>query len=934
MKVMSIIELPLYLGAEITCVPANGWDSCQARKGSGHVCGITAIVVRKVNEKDVPLCKTHEAVYQRGNLSVYGDVPPVTDQPIVDEDVYEDNNKEEEKMEENPFIYHFLLERLEDGKIVLPRILTNIPTASEFTRYTESATTNKPSHGLLAMSTGTWQPWLLYKRLVDKGYKFRIMILTNEEIKELSSARIMEFHTRSTFDYANDKHTFFVNIEGAEWGLAPFGLVESDVPKLAKRFAEICRLSEMMIYRENGKFTKRMVMPDGDLKFYDGMNFISKKFALRMTNNISDERRRFRLRGDILRDIRTRLNLRMLDEDGLIKGDAIIVEDLDVDIVFHPENLKRELRTTGWAMCTASNHNPYHTAVWDTQTWINNRTMLPESKQMNDIDGSIKDLHDSFEKGVVPDWLLLGEEAHDDSGVPDYERLSELLDKGYYRWQYHGHDIRALANATFMASNGLVLRMKRELKDWPVLHYRKTWTMMSNAFYAPVVTRQALTEMVGININDRDKYMFHHQHYGLVLSGERFRDTYNLHGGWDEDDSVKVILIKLWSADPARTLAMLESGALDPNCAVPATEENAVYAALLVRSPNGPGEYSIEALNQDTWRDLPWFHFGGHGGPLDEANIPIVNLVTAPDPQPMLLQHVTVRGIPTSLEYTGQPLTADQCLAMIEAQRFNPGIGMICNCLMNWVMTFGPSFPPNMLALLEQMVDTTQQSRDPISFQAVNDEVNNLYKQMVDRVVTESRRVDGLLAIAHPIPRKYAEAMKAHMVEARFTRFNQHYAARVDELEKTIIENSKAMREATPLIAYIRGFRISDATAVWARKFIVKYNQEFRMNGYIWRPQKMEKNPFAAMHFEQMRTKANKDTVARMVAELRAFGGLDTHRRVIALWHEIVKSTKENPRGMMDRLIFQPGHTENVMDLVIEALAWRQSIGDDITFES
>lgn len=939
---MTIIDQPLYAGAEIISMPANGHEECQARKaGTGIRCNHTAVIVRKVHDMIVPLCKTHENVFQRGNLQVFGapiNTATEADPIEITNEVVANNNKEE-VMEDNPFIYHFLLERTEDGKIVLPRILTNVPTDSEKERYWLSDTTKKPVHGLLAMDTGTWVPWMLYKRLVEKGFKFRIRILTNEEIKEMSPTRVMEFHNLATFDYANDKHTFFITIEGAEWGLQPFGLIEADVPKLAKRFAELCRLSEMVLYRENGKFTKRMSMPSGDVKFYDGMNFISKKFALRMCNSIDNERRRYSLRGQILRDERTRLNIRVLDADGLIKGDAIILDGLDVDLVYHPENLKRELRTTGWAMATASNHNPYHTAVWDTQTWINNRTMLPAAKQRNDIDGSIKDLHDSFKRGVVPEWLLLGEESHDDTGVPEYERLSELLDKGYYRWQLHGHDIRAIANAVYMASNGLVLRMKRELREWPVLHYKKTWTMMSNAFYAPVITREALTNMGGINLNDRDKYMFHHQHYGLVMSGARFRDTYSLHGGWDEDDSVKVILIKLHSSDSARTLAMLESGALDPNCAVPTNPDNAVYAALLVRSPNGPGEYSIEALNQDTWRDLPWFYFGNkefkHGeemAQLDEANIPMVDLVTAPDPQPMLLKNVTIRGIPTSLEYTGLPLTESQCLAMIEAQRFNPGIGMICNCLMNWSMTFGPSFPPNMLALLEQMVDTTQQMRDAVSFQAVNDEVNNLYQQMVDRVLAESKPIDGLLAIAHPIPRKYANLMRGHMVEARFTKFNQHYAYRVEQLEAFVRHNSLQMRNNVELIKYVRNLLISDNTVTWAKRFIDKYEKELKANSRMWRINKMEKNPFAAMHFEQMRTKANKDTVARMVAELRAFGteNNSVHKHVLGLWHEIVKSTPQYPMGLSDRIIFQPGHDENVMDLVIQALLWR-GIGNEVT---
>lgn len=901
------IPVPLYAMAEVIVLPTH----CEEIKRNGEPCAYNWKFVRA---DGAHVCGIH-------NHDVSVDEIEVTNQVAESND----NNKEEEEMEDNvSHIYHFLVEKVEEGQITLPRILTNIPLESEGVRYTQSLISKRPVDGLLALTTGTWLPWLLQKRLADLGHKFRIMILSNKEMKNLSSDVTRKYHERSTFSWANDSHTFFMRVEGAGWGLGSLGLIERDVPKIAKRFAEICRLSEMMLYSRTRPFNMMALEPPGDIKFYDGMNYMSTEFALKMTRAIPDERRMRRVRYEILNGIRTRLNARILTPEFLLKGDFIIVDGLIADIVYHPENAKRELRTDGWWMATATNHATHHVAVWDSQSWINNRSMLPEGKQMGDVDKSNQDIMDSFRKGEVPEWLMLGEEMHDDSGLPDYERLSDMLDRGYIRWQAHGFDIRAWANAIWMATNGVIKRRERELRKSPVRHYRKTWAMMTNAFLAPVVTRESLHHMAGINMNDQNKYLFHDSKWGLVFSGRRFADTYSLHGGWDEDDTAKLILIKVYSTDKDRVIAMLNSGALDPNCPVPAKEEDAVFAGLVVRSPNGPGEYSIEALDPDNFADMPWHKF-------DPANVPVVNLVTAPDPQPMLLKNVTVRGIPASLSYTGDVLTKDQCFNMIEAQKFNPGIGMICNCLMNWVMTVGTSFPPDMLALLEQMVDATQQLRDPVSFQAIAEEVNNLYQQMVDKVVADNLKVDGLLAIAHPIPRKFATPMRGNMVAGRFTRFNNYYGAKIEELRQEVRNNSLQMRHTLELTNYIRKFIISPETTKWAKKFYERYNAHLENNGKIWSTNEMEeRNPFAKMHFEIQRTAANRATIADAVAELRAFGGENTHRRVIALWHYVVTPTQRYPMGLSDRLMFQPGQDESIMDLCIEALRWRGR-GNDFT---
>jgi len=908
---------------------------------------------------DVPMCGVHNGVFKRGNeVCVFGAQPTVTNKMeyqvtsgipgqiecdccdgsladigacacdmeggcSVDCKYNNQEEKEELEVDDTSFIYHFLMEKNEGAVVTMPRIITNIPQESERVRYQTSVVTKRPTDGLLALNTGTWDFHFLHWQLVMRGLKFRIMVLPNKApagtgtggMQDLDPEVIMKYHSRSTFSYANDAHTFFIRIEGAEWGLAPMGLIDCDVPKLAKRFAEICRLSEFGYYKQISDIKMVARVPIGDVEFYDGMNYVSLKFALKLTKLIADEKRRNRVRRDLIAGHISRFNIRVLTPLGLIKGDCIVVDGLAYDIVYHPENLKSELKTDGWCLATMTRHNPYHIAVWDTQTWVNNRNVLPLAKQIKDLDNTIQDLVDSFNAGEVPDWLMLGEELHDDSGLPDYERLSQLMDKQYIRWQAHGFDIRAAQNLVFMATNGLIKRMERNLKTKPIRYYKKTWTRMSNAFLAGVITRESLIHMGNVDMKGTSPYLYHDMRYGLVMNGARFRDTYSLHGGWDLDDTVKVILIKIWSSDPNRTRMMLESGALDPRCPVRNNQEEATPVAFLVRSPNGPGEYSIEALDPENWMDMPWHAF-------DEELIPVIDLVNIPDPQTELVKGITITGIPTSLVHTGKPITREQGLEMIEAQRYNPGIGAICNCLMNWVMTMGTSFPPRMLALLEQMVDTTQQLRDPVSFQAITEEVNNLYQQMVDQVVAGDLRVDGLLAIAHPIPEEFAEQMRSYMVPGRFSRFNNYFGFKVDYLKKEVLLKSMQMRHPLPLVNWTRALNVSNESKAWAKNFNWRYNAELKMNQTIWTHRDEEKNPFARMHFEMMRSAANKATVAKAVAELREFGGNTTYKKVLALWNHIVSVSPGHPYGVHDRVIFQPGEDESVMHVLIEALNW------------
>lgn len=828
----------------------------------------------------------------------------------------------EDNMDNSKAIFHYLREMTSHGKREVVRIVTTILKPEEKAAYEVSLKSNKPvammgdTGLLLAMKTGGWEFITLKFRLADQGKDFRLMIADHDTLRALDNTAA--FVEGSTFAWANASCGFFLRIPGTDkWGLDELGLTAFNTKKVSKRNQEVTRLTAHYFVSENASdIHLREFKSDLDAALFDGMNFVARSFASKMGFNKKVNR----------------INIRILTADGVIKGDAIIVPDgfiAGADMVYFGENLKSDLKTNGWIEATGFEHHTEHFAVWDDQSMINNKAILSEKHQMRDINTLVQNLRDSLAAGELPKWLTLGEDMHDDSGVPMMEQLSDRMHLVHMRWQAEMGDVRPAQNLVYMGINGILTRMRASLQR------EKMWLPMSNAFTGTVVTYEALTMMGNIRIaSDLADKVFYDRKYGVVVPGHRFIDTYALHGGWDQDDTTKVVLIKLWSSSESAVTMHKMGFTVPQEMEVPTSAEDAVLCVAFIRSPNGPGEFSIEEMDFASMEQV--FHN------LDMDNITVVDLAgrMVAKPQSVLLENIVIKGLPVA-NYDGAEFSMDNAKSMMRAQAINPGIGGMANMMMHWVNSFGPSFPAEMVGLFEDMVDATQQEADINKFMAITEERNNVFAQWLEKVKAEDVKIDSYL-VNHRMKniKMRSDLPKSKLVNGRLHRVYMEYNSHINIIQKEILLKSLQMRQESDLAKKVREHMVGRDTREWAFKFHAKYTNKLnsvghkletslefkKLQGYNEHDGRNQARTFADMVLQEAKGKETAAIVREMVAEIQALGD-EADRFVVGLYKYMITST-DNGRNVYDRIIFQAGATGEltVMDLFIQGLKNRSLV--------
>jgi hypothetical protein len=870
-----------------------------------------------VMEATVSANGTYEYRKTNGQVKFYSDDQVILLNEEVLPEITESDDNKEKKME----IFHYLQQlNGKEGSMYTVRIVTT-DLGDVADRYNESVTTRHPSHNILAISTGAYTFSLMEWELIRKGKEFKLMIIGNKDLAaNYSKATVRGMIERSTFAYANASYSFFLRVVGSEWGLQDFKMELDYAKKSAKRAQELFRLTDMAWHTYGPEKMDMVILESGDLndepdEFYDGMSYIRQSVAVKMALGCKNINRRRKM----IREIRTgkmvRIGFRYNTSGGMVKGDAIIVPDSQIsrDVVTHDTNMKGELTTDNGTHMAGWNHSTRHLAVWDDQSTINFGAALTEEKQIADIHRILQLIVESLNRGELPEWLLLGERDRDEHGVPDMEKLSDSMNKQWIKAQAHGFDIRSFQNLVYMGLGGLPNRMRSDTvrsKFLGVDVFKKMWIPMSNAMLGAIVTWESCVNMGGFTFPGRDKdKMFFDPRVGLVISGKRFKETFDLHGTWDLDDAVKAVHIKLWASGD---ISVHLGKTLDENIVLPTKAEDAIDMVLLVRSPNGPGEYSIEVADMD-------------GMFIEEmvnaATVVTVDMCTMPLPQDLLLEEVEVSGLPTSTIYSNDLVTRDDAFEMISAQAINPGVGQVCNALMAWAEVNGPSFPPVMVDVLGNIVDAAQMGTDGLSFQAISAEPDSIMDQLV-LAVEAGAKIDASIA-ATRVPFKYHNVLRSNMVIGRATRVQRVYREVINTIVTELQLKSLQWRQASDFVGALKGITFGAQQAAWSANFYYKFNSalaaidtEFKVDP--------KADPFTRMHLQYQQKIAMEAVVAEMVTEITASGDDDVvDRHILGLYKWIVSPMhgKNFPMGIFDRIIVQSGGEGNLslLDILIEA---------------
>lgn len=823
-------------------------------------------------------------------------------------------------------VFHFINEYNKgEDKFTFRTITTDFKNFDEAVGYIGSQMKRAPFDGVFAIESGNYIPRFLIEA-AKTGVKFRVTIVRNDELVQMG-LDIRKKVEENNFAWASASYTYFIKFPGTiAWGLEPIGIRMKFSKKLAKRLQEPVRLTAHSLYYSpleshkvfftNAKLIEglhietygrpmgadlvvaKFETPEGmQDELFDGMNYMSP----RMCEMLGFEGERGQVRFSF--------------DEGVIKGDFIKSEHLGgADFVYHTENLKDDTWTDGRIIITVENHEAVHGAAYDVQSVTNNPTTMMAQTQLNDLNSMIAGLTNIIETGTLPEWLLKAERAHEEGlGWVQMEQASDVQMKGHERWgQYF--PMRASQNFTYMGITGGVKKMETG-KHLPTGLFKKTYIPMSNAVSVGVVTYSSMTLMGGFTLENTGRVEMV-MGAGAVFPDHRFLDTFDLHGTWDQDDTVKLQLVKIWSSSAKAIENLREDMVIDSKIEIPRNESEAIEAVVAIRSPNGPGEYSIE--------------FVGNMGFMNVTEeVGVVNLAMCPRGQSFLLSQVEMSGLPkdNTVPYSDE-YTRDNAVYMLEAQAMNPGIGALANAMMCWVNVMGVSFPPKMAQVFGEMVDAVQQGFCKEQLDVVRLESARVYGQLINAMKNNSTLViDRDMYFTRMPELLRGEIAPANVVtDQRMTQINARYTKAINDLKELAKVETMTARNESDLAKLIGSLEIP-ANVMGAVKKFVETNEKVLKGIDRKYDTKRDRNPFVKLMKNHLKTVSMKAAVMVMVESVKNIESLkERDQFVVGLYKHMLIPTRMNNLGGFDRIIFQQGENIALMDLLIEVLVRRGKI--------
>lgn len=853
------------------------------------------------------------------------------------------------------------------------RVLTNKPSAAEQAALAEFRESRQPidmgvqtsesgsrmTNYLMEVNTGTWV-YPALERLNRNGIKFRLGCIA---IRELSNyvgrgfSDVPKLINASTFAWANASFAFFLVIEDNKdmsFALESMGLIALDAKKTPKRLQEVMRSCQM---HKSGKIEDLswLMLEDSDIEeiqkihmqqsqsnwpaikeevtldldsvktetVYDGIIAISKTFAVKMCFSMPDGREKSRYIAKINRNKLGRLLFRLTTPYGLVKGLAVICEDnqLKADVVFHKSALKGELFSADnqWH-ATAFVHPHLHTAMWDMQSMFHNHEwLMTEERFQKDSNAVIEDFKTAIESGELPDFILHQEtESHDESGVPMMETAVGNWKKNHKVWQSAGLELDASANFLFMAYGSLKNQMTaaRRKNRW--------WCPMSNAFTATVSTWEALKYLAGFDLpEEKRNVVFYDDRFGAILPGDRFAKTADLHDTWDQDgDQAKFVWVRIWSSDPAKTEALKEDHVIPRDLVVPTTESEAIDMAVVIRSPNGPGGYSIERFDAET---MPWLR-------RCEERIQVIDLRNAPFGMKTLLQTTECGSIPHSVVYSGSPMTREHAERMISAQFINPHVGGYANLIMAYSAIMGASYPEWLPAIGDDVINTNQQEADAEAFAYLNLGIEEMRDNVLEEMLVNEQPIDEFVfstRLGIGLDKDQQALYERLLHKGKFTRMddmNKAALAKVNELTMSV-SFTRRMQSKTRLFLMEKIPHLKPELAAWASEVHSRYNSRLESadrqytRTLIAAKSAGFNKKFVKMSAETQRTEMITQIIDDLYEELMTHQSPEKWAVILYRWMVDPVATRRK-YGVSDRVIFQSGMEEQltVMDLLIQGI--------------
>ena len=810
------------------------------------------------------------------------------------------------------------------------RVITNNLNPQELEAYNKSKLTRRPEtmgNGvhIQAVETGQWFYALLDNKLNKRGKMFRLGMISNSDLMAGMSQNLWTVNSLvddSTFSWANASYSFFLRVDGeVDFGLESLGLQAIDNKKTSKRLQEITRITQIRNSGPIGSLDYEMcqsIDPKYDI-MYDGGIYVRMSFMLDACKSISDKDVRKYNISLIKSGQIGPMIARILIDKGEIKGLLHVVADdvLSNDVVFHESALKKELYTVdGTWHFTAFRHKMLHKGMWDMQTAVNNHSWLTTEERFHqDLAMVLPEIKSSVDNGVLPSWILCQEEAlHNDEQMIEHDHVTSYwIDAAkrlsHVKLQQNQIPVTASANIVHMAYGSIVNQMRSALMS------NRMWVPMSQSFVSDVITVESINDLGNIpvaqfvvdnNLNDK---LWFHEEFGVVFSGERFANTADLHDTWDQDgDNALFIRIRLWSSDDSITKNRKKYKVIPDNMVLPSNPDNAIDACVVIRRPNSPGGYSIEMVATNR---MPFMRI--------ELEPQLIDLAITPPSLDELLADIEAGKINSTKQYSGRKMTRDDAKAMISAQMANPGVGSFANAVMVHASMFGPSFPKNLVAQGNDVIDIVQQESDRSAFMEIKNGVSSMWESLS----AQPQEIDSYI-LATRVPGLYQDPNNSNWVpvEGSWTRMYKQYLSVLDEISLTVREGSFHLRQNSSFVKMIMEEipLLSVGTQQWAKQFFMKYDNMLKHSDKLFRVSK-DADRFVKANAVADRSDHVSGIVQLMVDEIRKTSFPEKYAAALYRW--VVDPQMTGTKyGLSDRIIFQGGKNgqESVMDLFIEGV--------------
>ena len=399
-------------------------------------------------------------------------------------------------------------------------------------------------------------------------------------------------------------------------------------------------------------------------------------------------------------------NGRIFTPHGLLKGQMFVRDDLPegIDVITSYDNLKSEITYDGGYQLLAEPQGPKSRVITDDQTVINFPKLFPKA----DMEIWLKEEYDkmfnhAIEGKLLTNWksVFMRNFSRDNQDIEDTEAHSRISYVGY-RWVSMGLSV---TDSPWLFETLAVSHAKPLQKRIPI----------PCSVYEQVIP-ESLARMAGYDRIVEEGTIVRINELGVhVVNDYDWLEMYESHGGHDEDDFFKLFY---------RTM---ESGPLDGKKVV-----------IVVRSPNGHGEYSIFEYIEDEWYPT-WTKADG-----EEISFPTVNGRNWPKrlSDAIREEEVHYSGLPSDYSPTpARPVTdtysVEDVMADIDTAMNGGNVGRYVNAAMLHSMVIGKHRPVQ-LCSLEAAIDGCTQTSDPNDRLAIDAEAD----RMIDEVITSGLPVD------------------------------------------------------------------------------------------------------------------------------------------------------------------------------------------------